>query len=325
MNFFGDTIEQKKEREFQNRENHTIWTEKYRPAILDDFIGNDLIKQRAEDYIKTGDLPHLLFYGKAGGGKTTLAKLLVLNINCDSLYVNASDENSVDDVRNKIKNFASTVGFSDMKIAILDECDYLSMNAQAALRNLMETYSKTTRFILTCNYLERVANPIVSRCQAFELVPPSKKDIAKRLIKILSLEGITFAAEDVAFIVNSYYPDVRKMINSLQMQSGAGTLKIDKKATIDSDYKLKILDILKDTSKVKKDAFREIRQIVADKSISDYSDIYTFLYNNLDDFATGNIAPVILILGDAETKSYFSVDKEIVFMSTIIQILDKIK
>lgn len=325
MNFFGDTIEQKKERELQNRENHTIWTEKYRPAVLDDFIGNELIIQRAADYIKTGDLPHLLFYGKAGGGKTTLAKLLVLNINCDSLYVNASDENSVDDVRNKIKNFASTVGFSDVKIAILDECDYLSMNAQAALRNLMETYSKTTRFILTCNYLERVANPIISRCQTFELVPPSKKDIAKRLLKILSIENVKYAAEDVAFIVNSYYPDVRKMINSLQMQSGEGTLKIDKKATVDSDYKLKIIDILKDTSKSKKDAFKEIRQIVADKSISDYTDIYTLLYNNVDDFATGNIAPVILILGDAEMKSYLSVDKEIVFMSTIIQILDKIK
>ena len=325
MGFFEDNVAAKIERENTLKENHSLWVEKYRPLSLDDFIGNELLKKKSAEYIKNNDLPHLLFFGKAGGGKTTLAKLLTLNMNCDKLYVNASDENSVDDVRTKIKGFAGTVGFSDLKVAILDECDFLSMNAQAALRNLMETYSKTTRFILTCNYVERVASPIVSRCQVFELIPPSKKDVAKRLITILSKEGIKYNAEDVVFIVNSYYPDIRKMINTMQMQVGDGELKIDKKSITDYDHKLKIINLLEDKNKTKKDTYKEIRQILADNAMSDFTDMYHLLYNNIDDFAPGNTAPVILIISDMAYKSAFSVDKEINFISTIIQILDKIK
>ena len=131
---------------------HTLWVEKYRPSSLDTYIGNEHLKSKVEVYLESGDLPHLLFYGRAGTGKTTLAKLLVKNIDCDYLYINASDENSVEIVRDKVKNFASTLGFAEMKIIILDECDYITPNAQAALRNLMETFSRHCRFILTCNF-----------------------------------------------------------------------------------------------------------------------------------------------------------------------------
>jgi replication factor C small subunit len=164
---------------------HTLWVEKYRPMTLDTYIGNEHLKSKVSRYLESGDLPHLLFYGRAGTGKTTLAKLLVNNIECDHLYINASDENSVDTVRNKVRSFASTIGFKDMKVIILDECDYITPNAQAALRNLMETFSKHTRFILTCNYVERIVDPIQSRCQPFQIVPPSRKEVASHLYNIM--------------------------------------------------------------------------------------------------------------------------------------------
>ncbi len=325
MNFFDDNVEEKVSNEIEKRSTHTMWVEKYRPVQLDTFIGNELVKEKASEYISNNDLPHLLFHGRAGGGKTTLAKILANNLNCDVKYINASDENSIDDVRTKVKGFASTTGFKDLKILILDEADYLTPNAQAALRNLMETFSKNTRFILTCNYPEKIIDPIISRCQVFELIPPSKKEIAKHVATILAKESIKFEPADLVFLINAYYPDIRKMINNAQLQSVEGILKVNQKSIIDADYKLKILDILKDKSKDKKSSFKEIRQILADNSISDYTDVYKLLYDSIDDFALGSIAPVILILSEMEYKSAFVVDKEINFMSAIIQVLDKIK
>ena len=323
--FFDDNIEENIEIEKTNRQSHTLWCERYRPVTLDTFIGNELVKSKAADYILKNDLPHLLFHGRAGGGKTTLAKILAMNLKCDVKYINASDENSIDDVRTKVKGFASTTGFRELKVLILDEADYLTPNAQAALRNLMETFSRDTRFILTCNYPEKIIDPIISRCQVFELVPPSKKEIAKHVASILSKESIKFEPSDLAFLINAYYPDIRKMINNAQMQSIDGSLKMNQKSIIDADYKLKVLEILKDKTKDKKIAFKEIRQILADNSISDFTDVYKLLYDAIDDFALGNIAPVILILSEMEYKSAFVVDKEINFCSAIIQILDKVK
>ena len=169
---------------------HSLWVEKYRPNTLTTYVGNEHLKEKVKRYIDSEDVPHLLLYGKAGTGKTTLAKILVNNIDCDYMYINASDENKVDDVRNKIKTFASSVGFKDMKVVILDECDYLTPNAQAALRNLMETFSKHCRFILTCNYVERIIDPIQSRCQSYKVVPPSKKEVAQQMVKILNEESV---------------------------------------------------------------------------------------------------------------------------------------
>jgi replication factor C small subunit len=256
---------------------------------------------------------------------TTLSLILVKNINCEYLYINASSENSVDDVRTKITGFASSVGFKDLKIVILDEAEYLSPNAQAALRNVMETFSMHTRFILTCNYIERIIEPIISRTQVYELIPPSKKEVASHVFNILRKENIEAQPIDLKFILDSMYPDIRRIINTLQMQSVNGKLVIDQKSMVDSDYKLKVIEILKDTKKEKKDAFKEIRQLITDNSISDFSDIYTLLYDTIDDYAKGHIAQVILILAEMEYKSSFVVDKEISFMSTIIQLLNEIK
>ena len=179
------------------REDHGLWVERYRPSTMETYIGNEHLKSKVSIYLESGDLPHLLLYGRAGTGKTTLAKLLVKNIECDYLYINASDENNVDTVRTKVKNFASTIGFKDFKIIILDECDYITPNAQAALRNLMETFSRHCRFILTCNFVERIIDPIQSRCQMFQTTPPSKPDVAKRLVEILEEESVGYELEDL--------------------------------------------------------------------------------------------------------------------------------
>ena len=180
---------------------HSLWVEKYRPTTLDTYIGNEHLKSKVEVYLESGDLPHLLLFGKAGTGKTTLAKLLVKNINCDYLYINASDERKLEMVRDKVKNFASTIGFSDLKVIILDEADYITPASQAALRNLMETFSKHCRFILTCNYVERIIDPIQSRCQSFQIIPPSKTEVAKHLHNILVQENVIDKPEDIKVLV----------------------------------------------------------------------------------------------------------------------------
>ena len=170
--------------------NHSLWVEKYRPQDLSTYIGNEHLKSKVGIYLESEDVPHLLLYGRAGTGKTTLAKIVVKNIDCDYLYINASDENSVDAVRFKIRAFASTIGFKELKVIILDEADYLTPNAQAALRNVMETFSRHCRFILTCNYVERIIDPIQSRCQSFKIIPPKRVDVARHLVHILEEEGI---------------------------------------------------------------------------------------------------------------------------------------
>tara|TARA_Y100001937_G_scaffold27308_1_gene39180 strand:- start:1336 stop:2259 length:924 start_codon:yes stop_codon:yes gene_type:complete len=303
---------------------NSLWVEKYRPQNLDTYIGNDFIKDKVKNYLESGDVPHLLLHGQAGTGKTTLAKLIVNNIDCDFLYVNASDENSVDAVRDKIKNFASTAGFKPFKIIILDEADFLTPNAQAALRNIMETFSKHCRFILTCNFVERIIDPIQSRCQTFQVIPPDRKQVATHLCSVLDQESVSYEIEDVALLVNAGYPDIRRVINAGQRQSISGKLVIDKQSEVLNDYKVKLLEILK-SSRDKKTSFTEIRQLLADSKVKDYSDAFRLLYDNLDDFAGGNKAVSILTLAEGQFQDAQVVDKEINFMAMIIKLLGEIK
>ena len=302
---------------------NTIWVEKYRPSNLDTYIGNEHLKSKVEIYLESGDIPHLLLYGKAGTGKTTLAKILVNNIECDYLYINASDENSVDTVRNKVRQFASTVGFKDMKVIILDECDYITPNAQAALRNLMETFSKHCRFILTCNYVERIIDPIQSRCQSFQVIPPSKSEVAKHLHNILVQENVIDNVEDIKVLVDSGYPDIRRVINSGQRNVVKGKLKLDTSSIIQNDYKLKLLKILETQNK--KNAFKEIRQLLADNKITDYADLFRLLYDEVDEWGKGHVAECILVIARYELSDSQVVDKEINAMAMLIELLGVIK
>ena len=302
---------------------NTLWVEKYRPYSLDTYIGNEHLKSKVTIYLQNNDLPHLLLYGKAGTGKTTLAKILVNNIECDYLYINASDENSVDTVRNKVRHFASTVGFKDLKVIILDECDYITPNAQAALRNLMETFSKHCRFILTCNYVERIIDPIQSRCQLFQIVPPSKTEVAQRLNQILDEEEINFELEDLKILINSGYPDIRRVINSAQRNVVNGKLKLDISSIIQNDYKLKLLKILEVQNK--KNAFKDIRQLLADNKVTDFADLFRLLYDEVDGYGKGHVAECILIIARYELSDSQVVDKEINAMAMLIELLGVIK
>jgi replication factor C small subunit len=300
--------------------NNSLWVEKYRPSKLTEYVGNEHLKEKVAGFLETSDIPHLLFFGKAGTGKTTLAKLIVNSIECDHIIINASDENNVDTVRNKVKGFCSTVGFKDMKIIILDEFDYMTPNAQALLRNLMETFSRHCRFILTCNYVEKVISPIRSRTQEFQIVPPTKKDVAIQISQILGKEGIEFQPKDLVPIIDSSYPDIRKIINTCQLNSSKGKLKVDTTSVIDADVKSKIVDILKG-SDAKPNKWKNIRQAVADSRLQDFTELYTFLYEKVDEYGGSNTSNVILILSESQHKDAMVVDKEIAFMSCIIQIV----
>ena len=312
MAFFEDNTNEKV--------NNSLWVEKYRPKKLSEYVGNEHLKEKVADYLQTGDVPHLLFFGKAGTGKTTLAKLIVNSINCDHIIINASDENNVDTVRNKVKGFASTIGFKDMKVIILDEFDYMTPNAQAILRNLMETFSKHCRFILTCNYVEKVIDPIQSRCQTFQIVPPTKKDVAVQVSQILTKEGVKFEPKDLVPIIDSGYPDIRKIINTCQLNSSKGQLKLDTTSVIDSDIKSKVVEILKSNDD-KRNKWKNIRQAVADARVQDFTELYTYLYEKVDEYGGGNTSNIILILSESQHKDALVVDKEITFMACIIQIV----
>ena len=302
---------------------HSLWVEKYRPQTLETYIGNEHLKSKVSVYLESGDLPHLLLYGKAGTGKTTLAKLLVKNIECDYIYINASDENNVETVRTKVKNFASTLGFQEMKVIILDECDYITPNAQAALRNLMETFSKHCRFILTCNYVERIIDPIQSRCQSFQIIPPDRKQVAVHLGNILTKENVTNEIEDIVTIVNGGYPDIRRVINAAQRQVVDNKLVIDEGMSIQSDYKNQVLEILK--TQDKKNSFKTIRQLLADSKVTDFSDLFRLLFDTVDDWGRGHVAECILVLAQYQQSDAVVVDKEINIMAMFIEIIGKIK
>lgn len=299
---------------------HSIWTERYRPDTLDGYIGNDVVRAKIEHYIATQDIPHLLFYGTAGTGKTTAAKILVNNIDCDCMFINASDERGIDTVRDKIKGFASTVGFKPLKIVVLDEADFLGREAQPALRNMMEAYSETTRFILTANYVEKIIDPLVSRTQVYKLIPPSKKDVAKKLADILKAESVEYDTKTIAQIVNAYFPDIRKILNTAQLQTRDGKLQISIDELIGQDIKLKVVDMLTSNLPLK-DKIVEIRKIVADNQIRDFQELYGLLYEHVETYAPNKIPQAVIAIAEGQFRDGQVPDKEITFMATLYNIL----
>jgi DNA polymerase III delta prime subunit len=301
---------------------HYLWVEKYRPTTLENYIGNQQLKDTIKSFIDKGDVPHLLFYGTAGTGKTTLAKAITKNIQCDILYVNASDENSVDNVRNKIKGFASSAGFKKLKVIILDEADFLSQEAQAALRNMMETYSLTTRFILTCNYVEKIISALVSRCQTYKIEPLSKKEVAIHISNILSKEQIKYVPGDLAYIVNAYYPDIRKILNYSQQSVLNGEIKINQMDSVGKDIKVKLMELMRTKPST---AFNDIRQLVADEGLRQFDELYQLLFERVDEYAAGKQTLAILTIAEYLHQSSLVVNKEITFMACIARLLKELK
>lgn len=303
-------------------QDNSLLVEKYRPNKLENYVGNENIKRSISKYLEQNDIQNLIFYGPAGTGKTTLAKLIVQNLDCDSIYINASDERGIETIRDKVQGFASVASFKPLKIVILDESDFLTIQAQASLRNIIETFSRTTRFILTCNYVERIIDPLQSRCQVLKIVPPTKKDVAKHLHWICNQESITHEINELVPLVNQYYPDLRKCINTIQLSTVDGGandlyLSLDKSVLVSSNYIDKIITELKG-----KADFKTIRQIIADANVDDFDELFKILYERASEYLPGKEGTVAILINDHQYKANFRIDKEINTMSLISNLIN---
>ncbi len=297
---------------------HGLLNEKYRPNKLSEYVGNEELKKKLQIYLDQNDTQNFIFYGPAGTGKTTLAKLLVNNLDCSHLYINASDERGIETIRDKVSSFASTMSFSPLKIVILDEADFLTIQAQASLRNVIETFSRTTRFIMTCNYIERIIDPLQSRCQVLKVIPPNKKEVAKHLNAILEEEKVKFDLKALANIINTHYPDIRKMLNTIQLSTKDGELQVDPTILVANNY---IGEILKELKK-KNTNFRALRQIIADSGVKDFEGLYRSLFENASEFAPGREGSIAVILNEHQYHSNFRIDKEINISSALAKIIE---
>ena len=300
---------------------NTLFVEHYRPTKLDNYVGNENIKKVIKQYLDQDDIQNLCFYGPAGTGKTTLAKLIVKNLDCDYLYINASDERGIDTIRDKVTSFASTASFKSLKVVILDEADFLTINAQASLRNVIETFSRSTRFILTCNYIESIIDPLQSRCQTLKIVPPSKVEVAKHLAWILGEENISFVVDDIKNIVNQFYPDLRKMLNTIQLLIIDAKLSVDKSVLVSNNY----MNLLLKELKSKKPNWRELRKIIINSGVNDFEELYRFLFDNVSEYASGREGSISIILNEHLYQANFRIDKEINISSALAKIVEIIK
>ena len=294
-----------------------LWVEKYRPTTLDGYVGNEVIKSKIEDYLKQGSIQNLLLHGVAGTGKTTLAKLLVKNIDCDYLYINASDERGIDTIREKIQPFALSMGFNDVKIVILDEADYLTPQAQATLRHTIEACSATTRFILTCNYLERIISPLQSRCQTFEIIPPSKREVWQKCKTILNDENISSSPKEVEPIVDAHYPDIRKIINTLQGSIINNEVKADHGSLKNTQLGGLVVDAL-----IRKAKLSEIRQILADSGSREFDDLFKYIYDKSSTLFGDREGEAILIIAKYQYEYTFVLEKEICIAAMLNKLIN---
>ncbi len=297
---------------------HKLYVEKYRSKILDEYVGNETLKQTIEKYINQNDIQNLLFYGPPGTGKTTLAKLIVNNINCDYLYINASDERGIETIRDKVQGFASTASFKPLKVIILDEADFITIQGQAALRNIIETYSISTRFILTCNFIERVIDPLQSRCQVLKIVPPSKGEVAKHVVTVLEKENTEYDLESIKTVVNQFYPDLRKILNTCQLSTHNNKLVLDKSLLVNTNY---IDKVIVELSKATSTSWKTIKQIIADSNINEFDELFKALYDRIDEYSKGNDAEIIISIAEYQYQANFRIDKEINIMACISKIL----
>lgn len=296
-----------------------FWTEKYRPNILKDFICSEKINKTFQSYIDNQDIPgHLLLSGPAGTGKTSIAKLLSKQIKCDYQYINASEERNIDTLRTKIKDFAYYVGTEQIKICILDEADGMGIIAAQALRPIMEATSEHTRFILTCNYPQKIIDPIKSRCMLFEFKTFTKDQVVERLKLILNNEKVSYDIKELEEIARNTYPDIRKAINTTQRNVTSGKLSIDK-SSFSYSVNVKILEL------ILKKQFREMRKLCLEEGVV-YESLYEFIF---DEFAKNGmkfddikIGKILLIISDYLYKHSLVASPDINFAACALSIID---
>ena len=299
-----------------------LWVEKYRPKNLDGYVFRDENQRKqAKLWVKEKSIPHLLFSGAAGIGKTTMAKILINELGIeefDVLELNASRTNSVDEVRNKITNFVQMIPFGPFKVVLLDEADYLSPNAQAALRGVMEEYHTTSRFILTCNYPNRIIPALHSRCQGFHITNLDQTEFTARIATILLEESVEPDLDVLDTFVKATYPDMRKCINMCQMNSTTGKLLPPSKGdTGEADYKVSMVELFK-AGKI-----TEARKLVCSQARpEEMEDIFRWCYDNLDVFSKEEDKQdqAVLILKQGLVDHSFVADPEINMSATLIKL-----
>lgn len=299
-----------------------LWTEKYRPTTIDGYVFRDTAQQeQVNRWIKEKSIPHLLFSGSPGVGKTTLARILIraLEVNeFDILEINASRENSVDTIRDKITGFVQTMPFGHLKVVLLDEADYISPNGQAVLRGVMETYSASARFILTCNYPNRVIPALHSRCQGFHIERVDVHKFTERIAVVLAAEGINFDIDTLDTYVKSTYPDLRKCLNNCQMNSTTGELRgMGSDENSSQDYQYKVVELFK-LGKIK-----EARALLCSSvRPEEVESTFRWMYDNLDLWGESDEIKdqAIVIIRQGLVNHSFVADPEINLSATLVEL-----
>jgi replication factor C small subunit len=299
-----------------------LWTEKYRPSTLTDYVfRDDAQRKQVQGWVDQKTIPHLLFSGAPGTGKTTLAKVLInmLDVNeYDVLEINASRENSVDSVREKITNFVATMPFGEFKVVLLDEADYISPNGQAALRGVMETYASSSRFILTCNYPNKVIPALHSRCQGFHIEKIDHTEFTARIATVLVTEGVELDIETLDSYVKATYPDLRKCLNLVQMNTVDGVLvKPNESDNSTADYRLAVVDLFK-SGKI-----LDARKLLCSQVRPEEMDeLFRWMYDNLELWGETQEQKdaAILIIAKGLRNIPMVADQEINLAATLVEL-----
>ena len=298
-----------------------LWVERYRPKTLNEYVFKDEGQRKiVAGWIKDKGIPHLLFYGGAGTGKTTLAKVLINDLgvqDADVMYINASRDNGVDMIRRKITNFSETMPWGDFKVILLDEADHLTPEGQAALRGVMEQYHTVVRFILTCNYVNRITTPIKSRCQSFHITNQDQTDFTTRVAEILIDNDVEVDIDTIDAYVRATYPDLRKTINSVQQNVADGILQHPEDGETTSDWKLQMVGLFRDKK------LREARQHICKHATpEDYDEVFKFLYRNLDFFGDSPESQdaAVIVIRNGMVKHTQVADPEINLSATMIEL-----
>jgi len=299
-----------------------LWTEKYRPQTVDDYVfRDDAQKNQVRGWVTEGAIPHLLFSGAPGVGKTTLAKILINELEIDQydvLEINASRENSVDTIRDKITGFVQTMPFGKFKVVLLDEADYISPNGQAALRGVMETYAQTARFVLTCNYPNRVIPALHSRCQGFHIEKVDQTEFTARVATVAVTENVKIDIDTLDSYVKATYPDLRKCLNLVQMNTVDGVLQSPQESDgATADYKLQMVDMFK-AGKI-----REARKLLCSQVRPDeMEDLFRWMYDNLELWGNTDETQdsAILVIRNGLVNHSLVSDPEINLSATLVEL-----